>query len=757
MALRNQSGGTLSLVAISTFVLILIGACFFLLAKILGGAREAQHATDSGGLNVAKQAIKSPGFGLRGSSDDENFLSLVDPDTGYVDLECYNRLVGRSLLVAINASADGNQQGKDNANTLLRRLQGADGIGENLGANLGAGNNGGSQLTGFFSNLAGQNSTRMLGRNNLAQRGVSAAYMEQRTAGDVGATNLFPPRANQMPQLAGGGTFQIPNSWKTRDDRVQMDYVRGYAAMNVPGIDMPVVGVPVQPRHQPRLASQADFEASRNQPVAGVVCPPNAFRSAAATQEEKSVANLNTIACALVGIVDAAGGGNNGAKPKEYAPAIPDGYIRILNPAGLGAGANPTNPAAWNLFDDELDPSIGIKVGGGCMTSTDGLLEAWDRYNRAMDADPNQTAVRPPQDGLTDLYKTNGNPATIDDAHGIRLQNNAPSQVCTDRNTYQPVQGQGFPSEDPACRNLLDSGALDRAFSGDGPYTTPAGPSDNLMALEQVKCRVVDQFNTPGGIDTSIPAVTGMRLWKPLEPGVGRPWRQSSSLQRCQISEDGTLCELVYQAASNVIERNSGAYSGTGAAAASKMRDFIRQRMAQMYPDVDLQKVDDICGWPLNTMGRSSHRVNGGNDNNLLPLSDTPYFLYVDYTATDSNGNNSPTPRLAQNLNNQTPVSWRNQAPDGTPGGPNNQWRFYQQYDTMEGNTMEVINPRHEAGIHERMFQCQSGECSAEDLALITPSCGYRNILGEVKLQNRVVSFRNGGSLGQSPQFSCPN
>ncbi len=754
MALRNQSGGTLSLVAISTFVLILIGACFFLLAKILGGAREAQHATDSGGLNVAKQAIKSPGFGLRGSSDDENFLSLVDADTGYVDLECYNRLVGRSLLVAINASADGNQQGIDNANTLLQRLQGNDGIGENLAANLGAGNNGGGQLTGFFSNLAGQNSTRMLGRNNLAQRGVTAAYMEQRAGTDVGATNLrspvtTPADRSQMPVMASGARFQLPAGWLTTDQRTQQTYIRGYSAMNVTGINMPVVGVPVQPRHQPRLASQADFDAARNIPVNGVRIPPNAFRSAAATTEEKSVTNLNTIACALVGIVDAAGG-NNGATPaKEYVPAIPDGYIRILNPAGLGAGANPTNPAAWNLFDDELDPSIGVKVGGGCMTSTDGLLEDWDRYNRAMAADPNQTAVQQPP--LTDLYTTNGNPATINDAQGIRLTNGAPSNVCTDRNTYQPIQGQGFPSEDPACRNLLDSGALDRAFSGDGPYTTPAGPSDNLMALEQVKCRVVDQFNTPGGIDTSIPAVTGMRLWKPLEPGVGRPWRQNSSLQRCQISEDGTLCELVYQAASTVQERNSGAYSSNGNTAASKMRDFVRQRMFQMCPTVDPDKIDDAVGWPINSNGRSSHHV----AENVLPLSDTPYFLYVDYTTLDPQGR--PTPRLGHQLNNQTPVSWRNQAPDGTPGGPNNQWRFYQQYDTMEGNTMEVINPRHEAGIHERMFQCQSGECSAEDLALITPSCGYRNILGEVKLQNRVVSFRNGGSLGQSPQFSCPN
>lgn len=752
MALRNQSGGTLSLVAISTLVLILIGACFFLLAKILGGAREAQHATDSGGLNVAKQAIKNPGFTLRGGSDDDNFLSLVDPDTGYVDLECYNRLVGRSMLVAINASADGNQLGKDNALMLLRRLQGNDSIGQNLGANLGAGNNG-SQLTGFFSNLAGQNTTRMLGTNNLAQQGVTAAYMEQRTGADVGATNLRRPTDNQMPELAGGGRFQLPPGWLTTDQRTGQEYIRGYQAMNVTAIGMPIVGVPVQPRHQPRLASQAEFDASRNLPVNGVFCPPNAFRSAAATREEKSVANLNTIACALVGIVDAAGG-NNGARPKEYVPAIPDGYIRILNPAGIGSGNQPTNPAAWNLFADELGPP-GIKVGGNAMTITNGLLEGWDRYNRAMDADPNQTAVQPPADGLHELYKTDGNPATISDARAIRL--NGGVTICTDENTLQPITGQGFPAQNQTCNNLLNSGAFDRAYSGDGPYTEPAGPSDNLMALEQVKCRVVDQFNTPGGISTAIPPVTGLRLWDPLDPGGGRPWRRNSSLQRCQISRDGTLCELVYQAKSTVQERNNGGGSPAGLAAASAMRNFVRQRMFQMYPDVDPQKVDDICGWPLNANGRSTHRVNGGSENNLLPLSNAPYFMYVDYNALDSNGQRRPAPRLSQQLNNQTPVTWRNQPPDGTPGGPAGLWRFFTPYQTMAGGTMEVVNPRHEADIHDRLFQCQSGECSAEDLALITPSCGYRNILGEVRLENRVISFSNGGSLGQSPQFSCPN
>lgn len=731
MALRKQSGGTLSLVIISTFVLVLIGSCFFLIAKIIGGAREAQHATDSGGLNVAKQAIKNPGYTLMNSvanGDEDNFAQLVDPQTGQVDLEVYNRLVGRSLLVAINASVDGNATGLTNANTLMRVLEGNNGIGQKLGNQLGVGSGGGPTLGNFFSNLAGQNSTRMLGQGNLAQQGVTAAYMEQRRAQDVGATNLLAPLPQQMPYIdtSSDQRYTFNQQWLTTDARTGQTYVRGYTAMNINSIAMPAVGVPVQPRHQPRLASAADFEAMRAAPVAGVNVPPNAFRSAAATAEERSRGNLNTIACALVGIVDAA---NN----KEFRPAIPDGYIRILNLSGNPVPAG-TNPAAFNLFDDELDPAIGVKVGGQGpgkhMTSTDGLLERWDNYNRAKQADPNTTVPQPP---LTDLYQADGRPATVQTAEQIRLSNpGSPDTVCTDRNTYQPLSQPGFPPENPECRSLLDSGAMDAAFSQDGPYTQNAGPSDDLMAVEEVKCRVIDRFNEPGGISTAIPRVTGMRLWAAPGPGGGRPWSAGSGRPRCQVSEDGTLLELVWQAARG----------NNPQGAVESVRKFIHQRVMQMNPNVQAIKIDELIGYPIGG-GRSSNR-NG----NLLPLSDAPYLIYVNPS--------TQMPMLSQTFNT-TPLAWRNTPPDGTPGGNNNQWRFATQYDNMETGTMGIVNPRYEADIHDRLFQCQSGECRAEDLALITPSCGYRNILGEVRLQNRVVSFSNGGSLGQSPQFSCPN
>ena len=72
--------------------------------------------TDSGNLNVAKEALRSPKLSVFGagpfdignaaflSEIQKNFGDLQDPANGQLDLLVYNRLVGQSLLVALNAA-----------------------------------------------------------------------------------------------------------------------------------------------------------------------------------------------------------------------------------------------------------------------------------------------------------------------------------------------------------------------------------------------------------------------------------------------------------------------------------------------------------------------------------------------------------------------------------------------------------------------------------------------------------------------------
>ena len=54
---KRSRGQTLPLVIVLTLVVILLGICFCGLMKTVGGCSEHQNATDSGVLNLNKQAI----------------------------------------------------------------------------------------------------------------------------------------------------------------------------------------------------------------------------------------------------------------------------------------------------------------------------------------------------------------------------------------------------------------------------------------------------------------------------------------------------------------------------------------------------------------------------------------------------------------------------------------------------------------------------------------------------------------------------
>src|SRR5215470_15505076 len=99
---RKQLGATLALVAACIIVICFIGMAFFFVTRILGGGKELQNASDSGSLNVAKQALIQPIASISGATDyDKAFSGLLDSHG--VDLLTYNRLVGQALLVALNA------------------------------------------------------------------------------------------------------------------------------------------------------------------------------------------------------------------------------------------------------------------------------------------------------------------------------------------------------------------------------------------------------------------------------------------------------------------------------------------------------------------------------------------------------------------------------------------------------------------------------------------------------------------------------
>lgn len=94
---RPGTGGTVALIVACTAVVSTIALAFIILQTHVGGFVELQHATDSGNLNVAKEAIALGvplGLDEKGNSlpadqtklELNNFSGLVDSESGMVNL-----------------------------------------------------------------------------------------------------------------------------------------------------------------------------------------------------------------------------------------------------------------------------------------------------------------------------------------------------------------------------------------------------------------------------------------------------------------------------------------------------------------------------------------------------------------------------------------------------------------------------------------------------------------------------------------------
>lgn len=130
---RPGTGGTVALIVACTAVVSTIALVFIILQTHVGGFVELQHATDSGNLNVAKEAIALGvplGLDEKGNSlpadqtklELNNFSGLVDSESGMVNLRTYNRIFGQCALVAMNALAEDTDASRDNAERLCDDL-----------------------------------------------------------------------------------------------------------------------------------------------------------------------------------------------------------------------------------------------------------------------------------------------------------------------------------------------------------------------------------------------------------------------------------------------------------------------------------------------------------------------------------------------------------------------------------------------------------------------------------------------------------
>lgn len=518
--LRSPHGATQIICVIFSIVIVIAGACLYGLMRLVGGSGEVQNATDAGSLNMAKHALERPGVALNAGIEANNFSQYADrsgTDTyGQIDLVRYNRVVGQTLLVALNAAEDNSPQGLANAALLAQAVCEGD---SSIGGRLRQALSSGSTMNPLFSEVALANSTRMANGNSESVHDDSnfqVSYMER-----TGATNVY---------VADGLSDLFPSSFL--DERNGRKYLRGY--LNLSGSqtgNIALMAIPLQPRQQPHLVSQTAFAGDAAQPT-GPVVPPNAFRSQGQARVDSPQGGTNTLvgaACALTGVV---------SPDQEYELSLAGGYIEIVNPVGKDfSSPYGISPATFLTTGGQATSGIYVakdSAGAPAAFSTNlALVDAWATYNSKV---ANGTAAGTAAPSLTGLYNALGDAATATDA----------AKITANKSTCGGPAGSmgGSP-----CGGMLNK--FSRAYPG--TVATVEASRSPVMAVEYHKpyCYWKRYEQESGSISPLTDMVTGLRKYReekiyhygtaPIGDGVG------------QISDPGTIKELLDQCQSTQI------------------------------------------------------------------------------------------------------------------------------------------------------------------------------------------------------------
>lgn len=290
MANRNANGNILSLVAVTAFVMVLIGLAVFQVILAVGASREVRGSVNAGTLNVAKKAVEvtvTPDGAVESQFDD------ITDDQGRIGLRNVNRMWGKAMLVALNAQAMTGGQGHAEA-----IYSAAKSMNDRLAKKL----NDEDNLHGYFNEISRANSSRMVSADSAVKEQAGRGW--QTSFVDRGLETNVEFDAQQLPQ--GGDAVSAVAIGNSR-------YIAGYEPITVGG--KPFVFVPFQFRQQPHLISADTFSANRREITNFSTPVPNAFSTNGAAN------NSNAAIAAMAYAV---------ANPeRSYKLAIPHGFIRI--------------------------------------------------------------------------------------------------------------------------------------------------------------------------------------------------------------------------------------------------------------------------------------------------------------------------------------------------------------------------------------------------------------------------------------------
>jgi hypothetical protein len=287
---RRNSGASLGIVIALAFLLIILGAGFFYMARLIGGQRQTDNASDAGILNAANKANVSPAI-ASGSLPNQSTLPYSDfyPFASQTSsngspsyaLDDFGRCVARAAIVELNRQIINSSA--PNAVADAHAQQEAQVV-ANIGTSMKSAITSDSTLNSNYGNIANVNNTNFIsGQTDLSLlKNISASYVNAGNATNVTAPSLD---SSLLPNPASFNSSVIPTVSSNGQN-----FIAGYTTINAGGVDLqsPSLGADTH------LISSEIFSAGQSS-VASTdpTVPPNAFQ-AAAKQAISSMGNSSS-------------------------------------------------------------------------------------------------------------------------------------------------------------------------------------------------------------------------------------------------------------------------------------------------------------------------------------------------------------------------------------------------------------------------------------------------------------------------------
>jgi hypothetical protein len=746
--MRRRRGAVLGLVAACTLVFVVLGIAFFFLAKIMGGGREVAHTTDSGILNVCKQALLNPGVNASGT----DFAFCGIPVGSPITLYSYNKCVAQAIIVALNAQASGTTTGATHAAAVLAQLKSA--IGQPLRSELMSGSGGTYNYQSAFAALANLNNTRMDGNNTVQAPGYATAFMRGGTSilSTLASSNLYFYTSEFPAAQLSPITFNNASTFKPTDPGAT-NYVAGYKPITItlPGVGaLNYMTVPLFPQQTPHLVSGLDFGNSSASPDPATL--PNAMKINSQSFDSTAQVFGGAVACAIVGAVD-----------QGYGAQVPGGYIEVFNRPGQSlTGLAPTDNSN-NIFNNEMfgAPGVSLSVVPGGPNGTEAifsnapsvsgnpnlnLIDDWNSFNLGTGPNPGYGAGT--TDGAIWIATSPTSAGTVATASQLAQlkQIIAPNYTSAPTNNcLSQMNTQGFVSGN--CLTWMPTIALTygRTLPGGSVNLATMGPV--FSNVDAIKETVIQEFESrvqrftvqaPSGPtypdNASMNGSTGMGQYITPAGQTGAAAKFPSPFVSMPIEKPNSPWTYLTQIDS------FGGGCGT-----STVFNKIVQRCQEIQPAVTTGQVQALL------------------QSNTLPMG-TKLYIYLPGANTTLTG---PFGGLTMDIG--PPPGFSGQLPDGQPINPLTHCQCHynlinQMIDVQRDPpvmTMAQINAgamgitpvwQADLNLHDQPYS-QTTPTGAMDLsgydhALWQDSSGYGNLLGHLEFANTV----QGGD-----QFAAPN